>query len=248
MKKITICFCLFLSSQIFAAKSPLRSEETRYRTSFGQCPSQAAGKLTLNLVKAFELNRSLRDVKLKILHEKLQEKHFISDYSIKYDPSQKMLNFSYKCPEPLMKVQIYKDDGDNTYEAILVKNGQLFDPTYEVLLRAEKKLKRDLPYLALPVGDMDTNIQKKIATIIGDLPIDFRGNMSEVILNDLKELTIILSIKGHPSSVFFGKDSWEEKMEKLKKIVKYVDTKKRVPAIINLTNAKKVVVKFNDKF
>ena len=250
MKNLFFSFlliCLPLKG-LLAAKNPLKSDDIRYRTSFGSCPSQAAGKLTLNLVKAFELNNSLKDVKLKMLHEKLQEKHFISNYSIKYDPSKKMLNFSYQCPEFLMKVQIYKNDGEDSYEAILVKGGKLFDPTYEVLLRSEKKLSHELPYLALPVGDMDTDLQRKIAHLIGDLSTNFRSKMSEVILNDLKELTIILSIKGHPSSVFLGKDSWDEKVVKLKKIVNYVNSKKRIPAIINLTNAKKVVVKFNDKF
>lgn len=248
MKKLVILILLFNISEVSAAKRPTTKDDVRYRTSFGRCPSQAAGKLTLNLVKAFELNKSLRDVKLKILHEKLKEKHFISNYSVKYEPSQKLLSFSYQCPEALMKVQVYKDEGEESYEAILVDDGKLFDPTYEVLLRADKKLTKELPYLALPVGDMDSEIQKKIARIIGDLSPQFRSNMSEVILNDLKELTIILSIKGHPSSVFLGKDNWKDKISKLKKIVRYVDKKKRIPTIINLTNAKKVVVKFNDKF
>ena len=47
-----------------------------------------------------------------------------------------------------MKVQIYKDNGDEYYTAILVDNGKLVDPTYEVLLRTEKKLKKKLPSMA----------------------------------------------------------------------------------------------------
>ena len=61
-------------------------------------------------------------------------------------------------------------------------------------------------------------------------------------------MTVILSIDGHPSSVFMGSDLWDEKMVKLQKIVNYVASEKmKVPAIINLTNLKKIVVKFSDK-
>ncbi|MDC1173862.1 cell division protein FtsQ/DivIB [Bacteriovoracaceae bacterium] len=145
-----------------------------------------------------------------------------------------------------MKVQIYKENGLDSYEAILVDNGELFDPTYEVLLRTEKKLKGQLPYFALPVGEIDKNIQKEVSHIVKKMSKNFRKKISEVILNDNKDLTIILSINGGPSSVFIGKEDWDEKVEKLKKIVSYMESKKKMPAIINLTNSKKVVVKFND--
>jgi hypothetical protein len=45
-----------------------------------------------------------------------------------------------------------------------------------------------------------------------------------------------------------GVDEWNLKMTKLEKIVNYMELQKKIPAIINLTNSKKVVVKFNDKF
>jgi hypothetical protein len=67
-------------------------------------------------------------------------------------------------------------------------------------------------------------------------------------VNENKELTIILSINGTPSSVFMGPDEWGEKSAKLDKIVNYMELKEKIPAIINLTNSKKVVVKFKDKF
>lgn len=240
-------FTLILSSTSFAAVDE-QSGDVNYRTSFGSCPARAAGTLTLQLMKNFEANHSLKDLKYKILHEKLAEKHFISDYKISYDPLRKFLKFTYECPEPLMKVQIYKSNGLESYEAILVDNGQLFDPTYEVLLRSEQKLNYDLPFLALPVGEMEDEIQTKVTSLVKDMDLIFRKKLSEVIINESKELTIILSIKGHPSSVFVGPDKWEEKVQKLRKIVSYMETKQKIPAIINLTNPKKVVVKFKDKF
>ena len=57
------------------------------------------------------------------------------------------------------------------------------------------------------------------------------------------DLTIIMSILGRPSSVFIGHEGWNEKVTKLKRLVKYVEEKRKVPAIINLVNAEKVVVK-----
>lgn len=234
---------LCLLSIVIATKA---TTSPSYRTSFGKCPSRSAGTFTLKLVKEFEKNSSLKDVKDLINFESLQEKHFISEYNVKYDPMTNILSFIYDCPTPLMKVQIYKENGIEAYEAILVDNGKLFDPTYEVLLRNEKKLDYSLPYLAIPVGDMDQAVQMKITGIIKDLDMAIRKNLSEVIINDSKELTIILSIGGRTSSVFFGTDDWAAKIEKLTNIIGYMSKEKKIPTIINLTNLKKVVVKFNE--
>jgi len=235
-----------LSTSLFAAKPDFTEKKISYRTAFGKCPSRAAGTFTLKLVKEFEQTGSLRKVKNLISREKLKEKHFVTDYTVKYDPTHNMLSFIYDCPNPLMKVQIYKENGLESYEAILVDNGKLFDPTYEVLLRSEKKLDYNLPFLAIPVGDMDKDIQQRITKIISNLDLVFRKNLSEVIVNDSSELTMILSLKGQPSSVFLGADEWDLKVEKLTKIVGYMSKGKRIPTIINLTNPKKVVVKFNE--
>ena len=61
-----------------------------------------------------------------------------------------------------MKAQIYKENGEEFYTAILVDSGEFVDPTYEVLLRSEKKLKKKLPSLAFPVGLIDTDTQKQM--------------------------------------------------------------------------------------
>jgi hypothetical protein len=224
------------------------SEELSYRSNLGKCPTRPAGTMALLVVKTFEQSHSLRDVKLKIINEKWSDKYFVSDYKIQYDPYSKVLDLNFNCPEPLMKVQIYKNGGADSYEAILVDNGQLYDPTYEALLRSEKKLTHDLPYLALPVGEMEDKVQSDVTNLVKDMRPGLRRKLSEVILNDNKELTIILSINGHPSSVFMGPDEWAEKIIKLDKIVNYMELKEKIPAIINLTNSKKVVVKFKDKF
>ena len=234
------------SLSVLAATPKGIENKVKYRTSFGKCPSRAAGTLTLKLVKDFERNHSLRSVKGLIDRERLQEKHYVSDFTINFDPMDGMLSFIYDCPSPLMKVQIYKENGLESYEAILVENGKLYDPTYEVLLRSEKKLNYSLPFLAIPVGDTDKDVQQKITSIVSGLSLAFRKQLSEVIISDSKELTMIMSVKGHSSSVFLGRDEWDEKITKLTKIIGYMSKKKKVPTIINLTNPKKVVVKFNE--
>jgi hypothetical protein len=223
------------------------SDDISYRSNLGKCPTRPAGTMALQVVKSFEQTHSLRDVKLKIVNEKWSDKYFVSDYKINFDPYSKVLDLKFNCPEPLMKVQLYKNNGAETYEAILVDNGQLYDPTYEALLKSEKKLSHDLPYLALPVGEMEDKVQADVTSLIKDMRPELRKKLSEVILNDSKELTIILSVNGQPSSVFMGPDEWADKVAKLDKIVNYMELKERVPAIINLTNSKKVVVKFKDK-
>jgi hypothetical protein len=236
---LTLTFGLLFSSSLYAT-------DLRYRTSFGHCPSRVAGTLALNLISEFEKNQSLLEIKRLIQRDRLDEKHFISSYKIDYDPLDRQLTFSMDCPEPLMKVQIYKESGVESYEAILVSSGKLFDPTYEVLLRSENKLTRQLPYLAIPVGDMEEKTQFRITDLINSMSLDFRTKLSEVILSDTGDLTIILSVKNRPSSVFMGPESWQSKMEKLGKIVEYMEAQNKIPAVINLTNSEKVVVKFND--
>ena len=232
-----------------ASKNVMDGEgKYKYRTSFGMCPSRTAGSFALQLMKIFDDVKSLKKLKERISKEKLDKKHYISSYKINYNPLKNSLFMSFDCPKPLMKVQLYKENGLESYEAILVDNGELIDPTYEVLLRSEKKLKKQLPFLALPVQKMDKVIQKNLTHLIKNMDPMVSRAISEVILGEKKNLTIILSLRGTPSSVFLGADSWSEKIKKMERVVKYLDKKKKIPAIINLTNSKKVVVKFSDKF
>lgn len=254
VKLLAIVVMIFFPLLVRSNLNPHQEQESPkknnylYRTSFGYCPSRAAGTLTLKLIKVFEDRGSLIDVKETIIRDGLVQKHFISKYQINYDPLKKLLTFVFDCPKPLMKVQIYKGNDMEIYNAILVENGDLYDPTYEVLLVGEKKLNTILPILALPFGDMDDSVRYQITNLIRNMEPNFRNKLSEVILNENKDLTAILSVGGRPSSVFMGQKNWNEKLLKLKKIVDYMESKNRIPAVINLTNAKKVVVKFNDKF
>lgn len=242
---LALAFFFVNNKDSLSSLGPSKKEKIKYRTNFGTCPSRSAGQMTLKMIRIFEETGSLRKVKEKIIQNSLADRHFVSDYKVSLDPLKKMLHFELDCPRPLMKVQIYKENGIDSYEAILVDSGELFDPTYEVLLRTEKKLTDPLPYLAIPVGELEDKLQMQITRVVDSLGENFRRKISEVILNDKGDLTVILSLRGNPSSVFLGQEEWDVKAEKLKRIVKYMESNKKIPAIINLTNSKKVVVKFN---
>ena len=245
MKKFILLFAVLNLNLSLSAPN---IGEINYKTSFGNCPSRTAGALTIAMVKAFEDKRSLKGLKESIVEEKLMEKYYLSDYKVNYDPLEKLLKLKFECPLPLMKVQVYKNNGVDSYEAILVDNAQLFEPSYLTVLKEDNKLKKDLPSLALPVGNFEIETRKTIAKLVSGMEEDLRKNLSEIILNELNELTIILSIREHTSNVFLGPDQWDEKVSKLEKIIKFLEAKKRVPSVINLINTKKIVVKFSDKF
>ncbi|MFZ8932425.1 MAG: hypothetical protein ACO20H_00785 [Bacteriovoracaceae bacterium] len=243
-----LIFLSLIFSQIVTANINPKKKESKYRTFFGNCPSRTAGTLTLKLVKEFEKNRSLHDVKKIILKEDLKDKHFIASYKINYDPLKDLLKFKFNCPKPLTKVQVYKDGGLDSYEAILVDDGELYDPTYEVILREEKKLTTPLPSLALPVKLIDKKKRLEITDLIHEMGPELQAMTSEIILDNSNELTVILSIKGSPTSTFFGNKQWSEKVKKLQKLIAHMRIKKKIPTVINMTNLKKVVVRFSDKF
>lgn len=225
-----------------------KKPKIKYQTTFGQCPSRSVGGLVLKLIKVFEERHSLRQVKNHLLKENLKERYFINTYRINFDPLRGLVKFKFQCPLPLMKVQVYKTSHFDSYETILTENGQFFDPTYEVLLREEKKLSYPLPYLAIPVSEINDNISLRIAETIREMSPLFRRKLSEVILNKKQELTVILSIEGRPSSVFLGEQDWKKKVGKLQRVVQFMKLKRKIPTIINLTNYDKVVVKFDSKF
>jgi hypothetical protein len=113
-----------------------------------------------------------------------------------------------------------------------------------MLLKAEKKLKADLPSLAISVRDLEGDVHVNFTRFATHLDASLRQKISEIIINDNKELSIIFSLGGRTTSVFLGTDLWETKLEKLTKIMSYVEKSQKYPTTINLTNAKKVVVKF----
>lgn len=219
----------------------------KYQTYFSECPSKSSGMFALIVMKEFEKNKSLKDVKERIINEKLEEKFFLSDYRISFNPVVNSLRIHLECPEPLAKVQVYKSNGDEHYSAILGDNTKLYEPHYENLMKAEKKLNHNLPLLAISTEQLESSAPTELAGFIKIMNPELRKQISEIIISKNNELTIIFSLGRKATSVFMGADLWEEKITKLDKVVSYVTKSKRFPTTINLVNSKKVVVKFSDK-
>lgn len=249
MTKILLASFLILSAINSHATVPdkFTQKNINYRTYFGDCPSKSSGMLTLILMKEFEKNRSLKEVKEKMLSEKLDEKYFLSDYKISYNPVINTLTINLNCPEPLAKVQVYKANGQEHFSAILASNSKTYEPHYENLMKAEKRLNYNLPLLAISMEQMEGSAPTDLASFIKKLDKELRAQISEIILSKNNDLTIIFALGGKATSVFMGADLWEEKLTKLSKVVGYVSKNKRYPTSINIVNSKKVVVKFSDK-
>lgn len=249
MSRLHLVFFLILLPIVAQSNVPDRftQKNINYRTHFGSCPSKSSGHLTLVLMKEFEKNHSLKDVKELILNEKLDEKYFLSDYRISYNPVIKTLRVVLECPEPLAKLQVYKPNGQEHFSAILADNAKMYEPQYENLMRAEKKLNYQLPLLAISMEQLEASAPTDVANFIKKMEVDLRKQISEIIISKNNDLTIIFGLGGKATSVFMGADLWEEKLNKLSKIVGYVGKNKRYPSSINLVNSKKVVVKFSDK-
>ena len=237
-KSISLIVAIFF---VFEARA------VKYRTYFGECPSRFTGKFVLMLVKDFEKNRSLKYMKELILKDNLKDRYYLSSYKISYDPLIKLLSFSFKCPKPLIKVQIYKNMGTEAYSGVLVDNGQLFDPNYLILLRSEGLLKTELASLALPLGKLDHDDQNKMTKLLKNIDGNLKNILSEAIIDEESDLTLIFSIKNRPSSVFLGRDNWSVKVKKLQRILSYMGENNKTPSIINITDDKKIVVKFSNK-
>jgi hypothetical protein len=185
-------------------------------------------------------------VKEKIIKDNLKEKYFLSSYKIGFDPIDNKLKLHFDCPDILMRVQIYKDNGDEFYSAVLVENGKLFDPNYENFLKKEKLLKKNIPNLVLPVGSLENEEYLEITHVLKSMNKELRSSIAEVIVEKGREVTMLLSINGKTSSVFMGQGYLKEKTQKLSKLVDYMKKKKKIPSIVNLRNTKKIVVKFSD--
>jgi hypothetical protein len=63
MKRYFTLFLLLFSAVSFSATTKYFENKVHYRTFFGSCPSKVVGRLTLTLIKEFEKNKSLLDVK-----------------------------------------------------------------------------------------------------------------------------------------------------------------------------------------
>lgn len=217
--------------------------KTQYTLSFNTCPMKSSGDLAILLAKEFDLSKSLYKLKKKIVEERYKENYFLSEYQISYNPILKKLAFNFECPSLIAKIQITKENGES-FLGSLVDTGEVFDPQYEVLLKREKIISTQIPYFAISIKNLNEQKQLGVVRLLKQMNPQIYLQVSEVILNDSEELTLILKSKSKAVSVLLGKEYWDDKITKLIKIQEHFSRKDKKPVVINLTSNKKVVVRF----
>lgn len=216
-----------------------------YKADFGNCPKKTTGEFVLSMIEEFEGHSSLAKLKKNILKQELDKKHFLSNYKITFSPLENRLEFKFECPNILAKVQVYKSDGSELYNALLVDTGKIIDPNYEVYLRSENiKLPR-FPFLSLTYKEIDEKFIQKVTNYLISLDKDFFEKISEVIFDKSDSLTLILRGKKKAVSALLGKSEWKEKTKKLSETIKYFASKNQLPSLIKFSGSKKVIVKFS---
>lgn len=216
---------------------------TQYTLDFSTCPMKSSGDLAILLAKEFDQTKSLYRLKKKIVDERYKEIYFLSSYLVNYNPIQKKLAFKFECPSLIAKIQITKENGIS-FLGSLVDTGEVFDPQYEVLLRREKIITNTVPYFAISLKNLNDQKQLSVVKLLKQMNPKIYQQISEVILNDEEELTLILKSKSKALSVLLGKEYWDDKVGRLIKIQDHFSQKEKKPSIINLTSNKKVVVRF----
>ena len=242
MKFLVALFLLV--SQVFANPVLQFSQtKTQYTLDFNSCPMKSSGDLAILLAKEFDNSKSLYKLKKKIIDERYKEIYFLSNYQVHYNPIVKKLAFKFECPGLIAKIQITKENGVS-FLGSLVDTGDVFDPQYEVLLRREKLIAQSVPYFAISIKNLNEQKHIGVVSLLKQMNPKIYQQVSEVILNDSDELTLILKSKSKATSVLLGKEYWDDKISKLLKIQDHFSQKEKKPLVINLTSNKKVVVRF----
>jgi uncharacterized protein YqkB len=234
----------FLISSIYANPGlQFTQTKTQYTLDFNSCPMKSAGDLAILLAREFDQSKSLYKLKRKFIDERYKEIYFLSNYSISYNPIAKKLSFKFECPALIARIQITKENGVN-FLGSLVDTGEVFDPQYEVLLKREKLISSTVPYFAISIKNLNEQKHLSVVKLLKQMNPKIYQQVSEVILNESEELTLILKSKSKATSVLLGKEYWDDKISKLLKIQEHFSQKEKTPLVINLTSNKKVVVRF----
>ena len=242
-----IFYFFLFSLNLFASVNNYSTfNKLKYKTFFGNCPSKVAGDFAFILMKKFEEKPSLYDLKKFIADKKVDAKYFIEDYHINFDPIDNSLKFQLDCPKPLLKANLLNEKNKLSYSAIMTHKGDLVDPSYEVFLQAEQKLNFDLPILTMKFDQGSNRDHEDLALYFSQMDKMVYQNLAEAVLTNQNEMLLILSFDHSPVRVFLGDKNWADKTAKLSRMINYFKVKKKYPSTINLTQSKKIVVKFSD--
>lgn len=243
IKFIFTVIYLYLSNAFANPDLQLTQTKTQYTLDFVSCPMKSSGDLAILLAKEFDATKSLFKIKKMMVNDRLKESYFLSSYQIGFNPILKRLSFKFTCPSLMAKIQIHRENGQS-FLGSLVDTGEVFDPQYEILLRREKMIESSVPYFAISLKNLNDQKHLGVVKLLKEMNPKLYKQISEVIINDADELSLILKSKNNAISVSFGKEYWDQKVEKVIKIQEHFNQKERQPKFINLTSNKKVVVRF----
>jgi hypothetical protein len=221
----------------------IKKTETTYEVNWGKCPIKTSTDLAVILTKEYDMTHSLLKVQEKIVTEHLQESYYLSYYAIGYSFIKPTLRFIFDCPEVLMNIELLKE-GKKETAGLLVSNGKIFDPGYEVVLRREGMLQKRLPYLTMTRKDFNDGKYANLVKLMEQMPTNLKSKISEFILGDYNELSLSLNMDGTSSFLSLGPEYWDEKIGKADQIYRYFSEKKRIPKQVSLASDHKVIVKF----
>ena len=237
----------FLSNWCFLSlliHVPNLNASTNFETKFGRCPKYVVGKLFFQISEKFEKTKSLLEVKKLITKENLEKKYFLSNYELKTNLTKSKLWIEFECPRPLFQVIVNNPNLDKSNELVLVSNGQLFDPTYIQFIQDEKEESIYLPYLSIPESTVDKKMMDSIVQLMKSNNKQVNKLIAEIIINNAREMKLILKLNNKSSVVYFGKNEWPGKMAKLERVLLHYKNSSSFPIKINMAINKKVVVKF----
>ncbi len=238
-------FLLFFSVSVFS--NEISFHELKYKVEFGTCPKKTTGDLTLKILDKFRISKSLLEAKKYILDKDLESKFFLSSYDIKFNPVSNELDLSFNCPEPLARLQVYNENGTESYFSVLSKNGKKVDPNYENALRAEKILTAPLPVLSMNKSQINKQRLIDISRYLEKIDKKLVRRISDLIIDENDRLIIIIRNPNHAITAFVGQDDWKNKSKRLLKSIEYFDQKKKYPQYVRFLNSKKIVVKFSHR-
>ncbi len=210
------------------------------QSDFGSCPRKELGPFSLDLIKHFDQKGSLYDLEQKTL-EQTAWKDYLTFYRFRYHPFHKTLHLKFDCAKPVLALQIYEQK--RSHKAIIAENGKILDWSYLKAFYREHSLENNLPLGAIARSFLDQKNLKRLLGFYDALILGKEFKLSELIVDSEGDLTVVLSSKNGPSTLFIGSKSWESKVLKLNKIIEYFSSLEKFPQKLNLRDSKKIVVK-----
>jgi hypothetical protein len=216
----------------------------RYEVQTNLCPKSHVQHLINKIKRSYDEHQSLYDLKKQFLSENWSTQYFLSFYKIEYFPFVKKVAVQLDCSQPLFRVH-FKQNSHELYEKTLAENGQLYDPNYEYLYYKDQDVPVQLSYLTIDEKHRENKIFFiQIKNLVKTQKVFFQKYIAEAIFDEGDSLTFIIRHSQGSSVAYLGKSDWNKKLHILKKMMMNFEMQGQIPVLMNVSNLKKVVVKF----